>query len=334
MTTRPGYVWDSAVSEWVEIGQSAVVAPVAYQASAPSTPATGDIWIDSDDEVPSVDSTLYYRWTKTMSGGETSLSGTDNNSLSLRYTPGYESVFINGVLQARNLDYTATSGSTIAGLTALVANDIVMVESIVAYSVGDTYTQAVSDAKYVNKNVGGLNLVVPTSVTGGSLSTNGQITFSSSSSVSINGCFSSTYQNYKVIISCTTQLTAGGSIFWASRNSGVTDTTSNSYSISGVAQASGTITALNLQNQASAFLGYSAFPSGTWGQISAEFFRPFEATFTGFHSQSIGVNAAGSEANSQSNGMRRTSAAHDGITFTFPYAASGTIRIYGYGDGA
>jgi hypothetical protein len=155
-------------------------------------------------------------------------------------------------------------------------------------------------------------------------------TFSAQTSVAIDNVFSTTYQNYKVIISCTTQLTAGGSVFWASRNSGVTDTTSNSYSISGVAQASGTITALNLQNQASGFLGYSAFPSGTWGQISAEFFRPFEATFTGFHSQSIGVNAAGSEANSQSNGMRRTSAAHDGITFTFPYAASGSIRIYGY----
>jgi hypothetical protein len=122
-----------------------------YQTSAPSSPVTGQIWIDSDEDVPSVDSTLYYRWTKTMSGGETSLSGTDNNSLSLQYTPGYESVFINGVLQARNLDYTATSGSTIAGLTALVANDIVMVESIVAYSVGDTYTQTAADAKFATQ---------------------------------------------------------------------------------------------------------------------------------------------------------------------------------------
>jgi len=83
MTTRPGYVWDATASEWVEIGQAAVLAPIKYQTSQPSSPATGDIWIDSDDEVPSVDSTLYYRWTKTMSGGETSLSGTDNNSLAL-----------------------------------------------------------------------------------------------------------------------------------------------------------------------------------------------------------------------------------------------------------
>ena len=89
MTTRPGYVWDATASEWVEIGQAAVVSPFKYQTSQPSSPATGDIWIDSDEDVPSVDSTLYYRWTKTMSGGETSLSGTDNNSLALKYTPGY-----------------------------------------------------------------------------------------------------------------------------------------------------------------------------------------------------------------------------------------------------
>ena len=148
MTTRPGYVWDATASEWVEIGQAAVVAPIAYQTCAPSSPATGDIWIDSDDDVPSVDSTLYYRWTKTMSGGETSLSGTDNNSLALKYTPGYESVFINGVLQVRGSDYVATTGTTVTGLIALTASDVVMVESIIAYSVGDTYTQAAADTKF------------------------------------------------------------------------------------------------------------------------------------------------------------------------------------------
>lgn len=46
MTTRPGYIWSG--TEWVSIGQEAVVAPVSYQTSAPSTPSTGDIWIDSD----------------------------------------------------------------------------------------------------------------------------------------------------------------------------------------------------------------------------------------------------------------------------------------------
>jgi hypothetical protein len=86
-----------------------------------------------------------------MSGGETSLSGTDNNSLALKYTPGYESVFINGVLQVRGSDYVATTGTTVTGLIALTANDVVMVESIIAYSVGDTYTQTAADAKFYSK---------------------------------------------------------------------------------------------------------------------------------------------------------------------------------------
>ena len=55
MTTRPGYVWDATASEWVEIGQAAVVSPFKYQATAPSSPATGDIWVESDVDVPSID---------------------------------------------------------------------------------------------------------------------------------------------------------------------------------------------------------------------------------------------------------------------------------------
>jgi hypothetical protein len=40
-------------------------------------------------------------WKKTMSGGETSVSGTDDNAVTLSYTVGLEQVFINGVLQVR-----------------------------------------------------------------------------------------------------------------------------------------------------------------------------------------------------------------------------------------
>jgi hypothetical protein len=148
MTTRPGYVWDAVASEWVEIGQSAVVAPVSYQSSAPSSPATGDIWIDSDDEVPGITSSLNYRWRKIATGGETSLSGNDSSGLTLVYNPGYEQLYLNGVLQYRGSDYTATSGSTISGLTALTANDTVEILSFVTAPIGDTYTQAAANSLF------------------------------------------------------------------------------------------------------------------------------------------------------------------------------------------
>jgi hypothetical protein len=187
MTTRPGYIWSG--TEWVAIGQEAVLAPISYQTSAPSTPATGDVWIDSDDDVPSVNSTLYYRWKKTATGGETSFTGTDDNSLTLAYTAGYESVFINGVLQVRGSDYTATTGTSITGLTALTAGDIVMVESVMAYSVGDTYTQSVSDGKFSPITTTGLVLVASATIG------------TAVSSVVVNNAFSSTYENYKIFLS-------------------------------------------------------------------------------------------------------------------------------------
>jgi hypothetical protein len=66
-------------------------------------------------------------WRKTMSGGETSLSGYDNASQPLSYTPGQEQVYLNGILLVREDDYTATNGTSITGLTALAASDFVQI---------------------------------------------------------------------------------------------------------------------------------------------------------------------------------------------------------------
>jgi len=90
---KPGYVYDQAVDTWYPL---LGIAPASQ-----------------------VD-----RWTKTAAGGETSLSGNDDNAVSLSYTAGTEQVYLNGVLLARGSDYTATNGTTITGLTALAASDI------------------------------------------------------------------------------------------------------------------------------------------------------------------------------------------------------------------
>lgn len=69
-TTRPGFIWSG--SEWVAIGQEAVVNPFYYQATAPVGAATGAIWIESDVDVPSIDSSLLYIKTSSTSSGEAS----------------------------------------------------------------------------------------------------------------------------------------------------------------------------------------------------------------------------------------------------------------------
>jgi len=86
-------------------------------------------------------------WVKTASGGETSVSGNDDSSQPLSYTVGQELVFINGVLQKRGDDYTATTGNSITGLTALTAGDIVSVWTVNAFSVTNAISNTIVDAK-------------------------------------------------------------------------------------------------------------------------------------------------------------------------------------------
>ena len=326
MTTRPGYVWDNTALEWVSIGPVALPgSKISYQTSAPSSPATGDIWIDADDDVPSVDSSVFYRWKETAVGGETTLSGNDDNGLALKYTPGYEEVYINGVLQVRGSDYTATTGTTITGLTALVAGDIVTVMSQVAYTIGDTYTQAAADGKFVNKNVGGLNLVVPTSVTGGTVSANGVVTIGTAvSSIAVNGVFSSTYDNYKIIIS------GGASSTTANLQFRLGASVTGYYSSLQYVTWS-TIAASNASDNNASQISYlgSADPNGLY--LNSDIVSPFLSKFTFMEGTYVGSANSGKVAASH---RVATSYTDFVILPTSGTLTGGTIRIYGYNNGA
>ena len=321
-TTRPGFIWSG--TEWVAIGQEAVVNPFYYQATAPTSPATGAIWVESDVDVPSIDSSQFLRWRKTMAGGETSLSGNDDSSLPLAYTPGYEQLYINGVLQVRGQDYTATTGTTVTGLTALVANDVVEIFSAVARTVADVYTQTQSDARFVNKNVGGLNLVVPTSATNGTVSANGAVTIGSAvSSVTVNGAFSSTYDNYKIIISGGTPSTFD--------NISMTLGSANTQYYTSVMFANFSGAAWNTfaSNNASNFpyIGYAS-PNGI--RIDLDILNPFTAHHTSFQGHYANLDAAGLVT-----GLQKSTTSFTGFTIGFSGTLTGgTIRIYGYNNGA
>lgn len=71
--------------------------------------------------------TLRTRWSKQPSAGTTSLSGLDDNSISLVYDVGYEAVYRNGVLLSRGNDYTATSGTSITLIDATLTGDVIEV---------------------------------------------------------------------------------------------------------------------------------------------------------------------------------------------------------------
>jgi len=76
----------------------------------------------------------------TATGGETSVSTADDGR-SINYAVGYVSVYLNGVLLVDGTDYTATNGSSITGLTALTASDVVTVVSFETFAIPDAVSE-------------------------------------------------------------------------------------------------------------------------------------------------------------------------------------------------
>ena len=126
-------------------------ATVAYQTTQPDTSAldAGSLWIDSDqDAISGLLPATFTRWVKVLSASATTISGLDDNVLSLLYTPGYEKVFINGTLLVRGSDYTATTGDTVVLTTAAEDGDVVEIHAYESFQIADTYTQAQIDSKF------------------------------------------------------------------------------------------------------------------------------------------------------------------------------------------
>ena len=96
---------------------------------------------------------LTTRWSKAPAGGTTSLSGLDDNSVSLVYSVGYEAVYRNGVLLSRGNDYTATNGTSITLTDATIAGDIIEVFANQTIPLTDTYSQTVSDGRFIKNTL-------------------------------------------------------------------------------------------------------------------------------------------------------------------------------------
>lgn len=52
-TSRPGYIWSG--TEWIPIGSQPNTTPVKIQSTAPTSPQTGDVWIDTSEYVETTD---------------------------------------------------------------------------------------------------------------------------------------------------------------------------------------------------------------------------------------------------------------------------------------
>lgn len=70
------------------------------------------------------------RWLYTAASAVTTVSGTDVNGETLRYSPSHETVYVNGALLQRGVDYTADNGTSITFTAALNVGDVVNVISV------------------------------------------------------------------------------------------------------------------------------------------------------------------------------------------------------------
>ena len=76
-------------------------------------------------------SAVYEEYVYTATNNQTAFSGSDDNSNTLSYTPGFLMVFINGVLQDDGTDYTATNGTTVTLVNGASTSDLIQISTFV-----------------------------------------------------------------------------------------------------------------------------------------------------------------------------------------------------------
>jgi len=83
------------------------------------------------------------RYYYTATGGETSLSGADDNGLTLVFSDGkYVDVSLNGLALIAGTEYNTNTANTISGLSALSASDVVEIVVYDIFTVADTVSAA------------------------------------------------------------------------------------------------------------------------------------------------------------------------------------------------
>ena len=323
--TKPLYFYNGTTFE--QVGPTTPQSPIAYQTSAPTGPATGDLWIDSDGDVDTYNRQLT-RYYFVATAGQTTITGVDANSLTLAYVAGSEAVYVNGALQVRGQDYTATNGTSITGLSALAVNDVVEIFAYTEFTVANAYTKTETDG--IAAAAAGLRMVVPTSISvgsgSGSVDALGNITFSGASTVSINGCFTSTYDNYQIIVTNLTN-SANSNIQFRMRVAGADASGAATYKYQGFYSDGGT---LGNESYSTTQWGLGIANTTPTGMIDFSLYEPFLARATKMKSMAWDAPA---EQTLVYTGIHTPTTSYDGFTILNNTGTiSGTVRIYGYKD--
>jgi hypothetical protein len=174
-----------------------------------------------------------------------------------------------------------------------------------------------------------LTLVTPTSIanSGGSASlSGGEVTFTTITSLSLNGVFTATYQNYLIMMNRLGSAVNGTTV--RLRLSG-TDSTAALYTNQRI-QSFSTTTSSSRSLLATSFIGGQISTVGP-NQANMTIYAPNLATNTSI--SNISVDSSSTDPTLEIiMGHHAVATAYDGITFipSSPTTMTGTVRVYGY----
>jgi hypothetical protein len=180
----------------------------------------------------------------------------------------------------------------------------------------------------------GLIPIVPSSVAvgsgSGSAASDGLVTFTGASSVSLNGVFSSTYRNYEIMFNLTTMNTASSAVGLRLRASGTDNSTSGSYLMALVGTSTGGATTNIATTGTQATFSYA--PSGyQYVGATITLQNPFIAAPTKMLAITTGTDVGYTTLSSRSGLMAHNqSTSYDGITFLVTSNMTGFVKVYGY----
>lgn len=204
-----------------------------------------------------------------------------------------------------------------------------MVEGDMGYQRDTDTTYRYTGSAWVAFYPGGTAPVIPTSVAGAGTSLNvvtGLISFTSATNVEVDGCFTSAFRNYRIVVESTG---TAANVAITLRTSGGVDSVTN-YDRTELLGRNATASSSTSLNGANAILiGFA----NTLFQSSLEISGPQLAipttmlTVSGIH--------ANPAASSTSNGIvanyitHRPSTSYAGFALRYSAAQSGTVRVYG-----
>jgi hypothetical protein len=138
-TTSPNsgqFLYSSAGTTYSPTNLTDLVTPVTYASSQPSSPVTGQIWVDSSSNATAFDTNIIRRQSYNATSGQTVFTTT------VSFIDTYEQVFFNGLLLLRTTDYTTSNNNTVTLVSAAAAGDIIEVVTVTNLNSTNTYTQA------------------------------------------------------------------------------------------------------------------------------------------------------------------------------------------------